>query len=76
MNVRWHYDGEPERRPTYQRLIAEGLPGGYAADDGVALRFCGTDLVEAGSSRPETGAYHPFLPWRLTFSVKRYTMPW
>ena len=30
-----HYDGEPERRPTYQRLIREGLAPGYAADDAV-----------------------------------------
>ena len=30
-----HYDGEPERRPTLQRFIAEGkVKPGYAADDG------------------------------------------
>ncbi len=52
-----HYDGEPERRPTYQRLIAAGLPGGYGADDGAALHFHGTRLVEAVSSRPQAAAY-------------------
>jgi len=32
-----HYDKEIERRPSFQRLIAEGaIPGGYAADDGVS----------------------------------------
>lgn len=53
-----HYDGEPERRPTYQRLIAEStLPGGYAADDGAALVFRGTELVEAVASRPAARGY-------------------
>lgn len=52
-----HYDGEAERRPAYHRAIREGLPGGYAADDGVALHFRGRTLVEAVSSRPGAGAY-------------------
>jgi dipeptidase E len=52
-----HYDGEPERRPTYQRLIAAGLPAGYAADDGAALHFVGQELVEVVTSRPEARAY-------------------
>jgi dipeptidase E len=52
-----HYDGEAERRPTYQRLIREGLPGGYAADDGAALHFVGTELVGAVCSRPNAAAY-------------------
>jgi peptidase E len=43
-----HYDSEPQRRPMFQRLIAEGvLPDGYATDDGVGLVYRGTDLVEA-----------------------------
>jgi peptidase E len=53
-----HYDGEPGRRPLYQRLIGEGrLPAGYAADDGAALVFRGTDLAECISSRPSAGCY-------------------
>ena len=53
-----HYDGEAARRPTYHGLVAAGiLPDGYAADDGAALVFAGTDLVEAVSSRPEARAY-------------------
>lgn len=52
-----HYDGEQERRPTYHRLITDGLPGGWAADDGAALHFHGTELVEAVGSRPAAGAY-------------------
>ena len=53
-----HYDGEPARRPTFQRLIATGdLPDGLAADDGVALVFHGTELAEAVASRPNARAY-------------------
>lgn len=52
-----HYDGEAERRPTYQRLVAEGFAAGYAADDGAALHFRGQELLEAVSSRPDAGAF-------------------
>jgi peptidase E len=53
-----HYDGEPERRPTYRRLVGDGtLPDGYAADDGAALVFHGTELAEVVASRPEARAY-------------------
>ena len=52
-----HYDGEPERRPTYHRVIADGMQAGYAADDGAALHFRGSNLVEVVSSRPQARAY-------------------
>ena len=53
-----HYDGEPLRRPTYQRLVASGeLPPGYAADDGAALVFRGTALEEVVAERPGARAY-------------------
>ena len=52
-----HYDGEAERRPTYQRLIGEGFHGGYAADDGAALHFHGTALEQVVSSRPGAAAF-------------------
>jgi peptidase E len=53
-----HYDGEAARRPVYQRLVASGaLAAGYAADDGVALHYEGTELVRVVSSRPEARAY-------------------
>lgn len=51
-----HY-GEPERRTTYHRTIAGGIQAGYAADDGAALHFCGENLIEVVSSRPEASAY-------------------
>ncbi len=41
-----HYDSEPERRPTYERLITGGFPAGYAADDGAVLLFRGRKLAE------------------------------
>lgn len=53
-----HYDGEAERRPTYRKLVtARQLAPGHAADDGVALLFEGTRLVEAVSSRPGGRAF-------------------
>ena len=53
-----HYDAEPERRPAYQRFIAEGaLPAGFAADDGAALHFVGATLAEVVASRPDARAY-------------------
>lgn len=52
-----HYDGESERRPCYHRAITEGLPAGYAADDGAALHFKGRNFVGAVSSRPRARAY-------------------
>jgi peptidase E len=52
-----HYDGEAQRRPTYHREIAAGLPAGIAADDFCGLHFAGTELVEAVSSQPGAGAY-------------------
>jgi peptidase E len=52
-----HYDGEELRRPRYQGLVANGFPPGWAADDGVALHFAGTELAEAVTLRPEGRAY-------------------
>jgi dipeptidase E len=48
-----HMDGEPKRLPVYRQAIKDGtIPPGYAADDGVALLFRGTELAEVVSSRP------------------------
>jgi dipeptidase E len=52
-----HYDGEPERRGAFQRFVAEGLPEGYAVEDGVGLHFVGVNLVNVISSRPPAKAY-------------------
>jgi peptidase E len=52
-----HYDGEEQRRPTYRRLVAEGFPDGYAADDGAALVFTDGALTEVVASRAGAGGY-------------------
>lgn len=53
-----HYDSEPQRRPLYQSLVADGtLPAGYATDDGVGLLYRGTEMVEALTERKGKGAY-------------------
>jgi peptidase E len=52
-----HYDGEALRRPVYTRLLAEGFPSGVAADDGVGIRYTGTELAEVVSVREGAGAY-------------------
>jgi peptidase E len=53
-----HYDGEPERRPTYTRLVGEGLlPPGYAADDNAAFHFHGRELREVVSQRDGARGY-------------------
>ena len=56
-----HYDGEPERRPAFTRLVSEGvLPPGFAADDDAAFHFQGTELREVVSQREGTQG------WRVT----------
>ncbi len=52
-----HYDGEERRRPRYRELVDGGFPPGIAADDGVALRYEGTELAEVVSCRPGAQAY-------------------
>ena len=66
-----HYDGEERRRPVYRSLVDDGFPPGYAADDGAAIHFDGTELREvvathAGATgyRVEAGGETP-LPARL-----------
>jgi hypothetical protein len=47
-----HLDGEVQRLPVYRAAVAAGeLAPGYAADDGAALVFEGTELAECVSSR-------------------------
>ena len=52
-----HYDGEEQRRPRYRELVDGGLAAGIAADDGVALRYEGTELAEVVTCRPGASAY-------------------
>jgi hypothetical protein len=53
-----HYDSEEQRRPLYQRLVADGtLPAGYATDDGAGLLYRGTGFVEAVTEKDGKSAY-------------------
>ena len=53
-----HYDSEPQRRPLFQSLIADGtLPAGYATDDGVGVLYRDTEFVEAVTERDGKAAY-------------------
>jgi peptidase E len=53
-----HYDSEEQRRPLYQRLVADGtLPGGHATDDGVGLVYRGTELAEVVTEQRDKAAY-------------------
>lgn len=58
-----YYDADPERRPTYHRLVASGeMEPGIAADVGVALRYEDGELVEVVAQKE--GVYG----WRVTAS--------
>jgi peptidase E len=52
-----HYDGEEQRRPRYRELVDGGFAEGIAADDGVAVRYAGTEIAEIVSCRPGAAAY-------------------
>jgi peptidase E len=53
-----HYDSEVQRRPLLHRLVGDGtLPTAYATDDGVALVYRGTELVEVIAETPGVAGY-------------------
>lgn len=53
-----HYDSEPQRRPLFRSLVADGsLPSGYATDDGAGLLYRDTEMTEALAERGNAGAY-------------------
>ncbi|MBI4520769.1 MAG: Type 1 glutamine amidotransferase-like domain-containing protein [Gemmatimonadetes bacterium] len=54
-----HYDREPERRPTYQRLIASGeLEPGYACDNDAGIYFEDNEVRRVVSTRAEARVYY------------------
>lgn len=54
-----HYLGEEHRRGRFHAWVADGtLPGGHAADDGVALLWRDGDLVEAVAEVDDGLAVH------------------
>ena len=53
-----HFDGEPERRLTYHRLVAAGeMKEGYGIDNNVGLHFIGADVSRVVSSRAGAQAW-------------------
>lgn len=53
-----HYDGEADRRPSYHKLIEDGLKSGYACDDSAAVYFENEKFIEAVCSVKEASAYY------------------
>lgn len=53
-----HYDGEADRRPTYRKMVDEGiLKPGIAADDGAAIHYIDGEMKRIVSSRPDAKGY-------------------
>lgn len=53
-----HYDGETNRRPAYQNLVAtKSIKPGIATDDGVGIHYIGQNINKIVSSRPTAKAY-------------------
>jgi peptidase E len=53
-----HFDGEVERRPSFERMLLDGRIGpGLALDDWTAVHFVGDEIRRVVVSRPEANAY-------------------
>jgi peptidase E len=53
-----HYNSDPQRRELLHQSVASGeLPGGYAADEGVALHYVGTEFIQAVTVHQGAYAY-------------------
>jgi dipeptidase E len=52
-----HYERGSARCEAYRRFLREGMRGGYAAEDGAALHFTGTELSRVVTSRPQARGY-------------------
>lgn len=50
-----HWDRE--RRIAYDTFLRDGLPAGFASEDGAALHFVGTELAQVVASRRSARAY-------------------
>ncbi len=52
-----HYEPGSSRRRAYHDFLARGMRSGYAAEDGAALHFTGTELSRVVASRPAARGY-------------------
>jgi dipeptidase E len=52
-----HYETRSSRRRAYHDFLRAGMRSGYAAEDGAALHFVGTELSRVVASRPEARGY-------------------
>jgi peptidase E len=53
-----HYDLEPDRKPTYERLVARSeISGGVAIGDAAAAHFVGTDLDRCVTGLSDSGVF-------------------
>ena len=52
-----HYEPKSSRRRAYHDFIRAGMRPGYAAEDGAALHFVGTELSRVVASRPAARGY-------------------
>jgi dipeptidase E len=52
-----HYQPSSERRLAYHEMIRDGMRSGYAAEDGAALHFTGTELTRVVASRRPARGY-------------------
>jgi dipeptidase E len=52
-----HYEPRSERRAAYHDFLRAGMHSGYAAEDGAALHFVGTELSRVVASRPTARGY-------------------
>ncbi len=53
-----HYDGEPQQRPLYHRLLASGeISAGVAIEDWTAIHFIGTEIYRVLTSKRGARAY-------------------
>jgi peptidase E len=52
-----HYEPRSARRLAYHGFLLRGMRPAYAAEDGAALHFAGSELARVVSSRPESRGY-------------------
>jgi dipeptidase E len=52
-----HHDAERGRDGAYRGFLLDGMPAGYAVEDGAALHFAGERLARVIASRPDARAF-------------------